>query len=170
MNQRGWVPFHSMGLGPLAIAWREDLLQKPRSLGHPSAFYGTKHVWFCPTADQDLKAPRRPISVKLGTPSRSILVDTGAPKRSILVQLEGAGGPILVIFGPPSRPLSAPGRPSFANFGHFWGWVPLLFCGAGSPFIQWGWDPFDSVGLSTTDGGVTVRLCCAVCTYVLEAA
>ena len=25
-NQWGWPPFHSLGLGPLAIDWREDLL------------------------------------------------------------------------------------------------------------------------------------------------
>ena len=56
------------------------------------------------------RAPRRPISVKLGTPTRPILVDTGASKRSILVKLEAAGGPILVNFGPPSRPLWAPGH------------------------------------------------------------
>ena len=59
--------------------------------------------------------------VKLGPPTRPILVDKGAPKRSILVKLEETGGPILVHFGPPSRPLWAPGRPIFANFGHFWG-------------------------------------------------
>ena len=40
--QWGWVPFHSMGLGPLAIDWREDLLQIPRSMQHPSAFYGAR--------------------------------------------------------------------------------------------------------------------------------
>ena len=45
-------------------------------------------------------APRRRISVKLGTLTRPILVDTGAPKRSILVKLEAVGGPILVHFGP----------------------------------------------------------------------
>ena len=44
----GWVPFHSMGLGPLAIDWREDLLQIPGSLEHLCAFYGAQHVWFCP--------------------------------------------------------------------------------------------------------------------------
>ena len=32
-----------------------------------------------------------------------------------------AGGPIEVNFGPPSGPLWAPGRPIFADFGHFWG-------------------------------------------------
>ena len=61
-------------------------------------------------------APRRPISVKLGTPTRPILVDTGGQKQSILVKLEAVGGPILVNFGPPSQPLWAPGRPIFANF------------------------------------------------------
>ena len=66
-------------------------------------------------------APRRPISVKLGTPTQPILVDTGAPKRSILVKIGAARGPRLVNFGLPSRPLWAPGRPIFANLGHFWG-------------------------------------------------
>ena len=51
----GWIPFYCVGLGPLAIKWREDLLQIPGSLEHPSAFYGAQHVWFCPTADPDLR-------------------------------------------------------------------------------------------------------------------
>ena len=51
----GWIPFYCVGLGPLAIDWREDLLQIPGSLEHPSAFYGAQHVWFCPNADPDLR-------------------------------------------------------------------------------------------------------------------
>ena len=61
------------------------------------------------------------ISVKLGTLTLPILADMTAHKHSILVKLEAVGGPILVHFGPPSQPLWAPGRPIFANFGHFWG-------------------------------------------------
>ena len=50
-KQWGWVPFPlcSVGLGPLAIDWWEDLLQIPSSLEHPPAFYGAQHVWFYPT-------------------------------------------------------------------------------------------------------------------------
>ena len=67
-------------------------------------------------------APRRPISVNLGTPTGPILVDTGAQKRSIfLVKLDAVGGPILVHFRPPSQSLWAPGRQIFANVGHFQG-------------------------------------------------
>ena len=51
----GWIPSYCVGLGLLAIEWREDLLQIPGSLEHPSAFYGAQHVWFCPTADPDLR-------------------------------------------------------------------------------------------------------------------
>ena len=51
----GWMPLNCVGLGPLAINWREDLLQIPSSLEHLSTFYGAQHVWFCPTADPDLR-------------------------------------------------------------------------------------------------------------------
>ena len=67
------------------------------------------------------RAPRRPISVKLGRLIRPILVDTGAQKRSILVKLEAVSGPILVHFGPHGQPLWAQGRPIFANFWPFFG-------------------------------------------------
>ena len=60
-------------------------------------------------------APRRPMSVKLGTLTRSILVATGAQKGSILVTLEAVGGPNSIFFWPPSQPLWAPGQPIFAN-------------------------------------------------------
>ena len=51
----GWVPFQSVGLGPLAIDWREDLLQILGSSEQPSTFYGGYHVWFCPTVDPNLR-------------------------------------------------------------------------------------------------------------------
>ena len=38
-NRCGWVPFYRVGLGPLALDRREDLLQIPSSLEHPFAFY-----------------------------------------------------------------------------------------------------------------------------------
>ena len=62
----GWIPFYCVGLGPLAIDWREDLLQILGSLEHPSAFYGAQHVWFCPTADPDLRGWVPFYSVGLG--------------------------------------------------------------------------------------------------------
>ena len=96
-NHWGWVPFLSMGLGPLAIDWREDLLQIPRSLEHPSAFYGAQHVWFCPTADQDLRGWVPFHYMELDPPS--IL------RGCVPFQSEGLG--------------------------------PLLFNGAGTPFILW---------------------------------
>ena len=49
-----------------------------------------------------------------------VRVDTGAPKRSSLVKFGVARGPILVNFGPPSRPVWAPGT---ANFRRFWPFV-----------------------------------------------
>ena len=162
----GWIPFYCVGLGPLAIDWREDLLQIPGSLEHPSAFYGAQHVWFCPTANPDLRGWVAFYSVGLGP-----------------LSISGAGSPFIVWgwipfycvgLGPLAIDwredlLQIPGsleHPSaFYGAQHVWfcpttdpnlrGWVafysvglgPLSISGAGSPFIVWGWIPFCCVGL-----------------------
>ena len=85
-------------------------------LGRRVSHFGPRDGQFWPIL-AFFGAPRRPISVKLGTLTRAILVDTSAQRRSILIKLEAVGGPIFVHFGPPSQPLWAPGQPLFANFG-----------------------------------------------------
>ena len=108
----GWIPFYCVGLGPLAIDWREDLLQIPGSLEHPSAFYGAQHVWFCPTADPDLRGWVPFYSVGLGPLSSN-----------------GAGSPPTLWGWVPFQSVGQ-GPPLLCGAG------PLLFSGAGTPFYS----------------------------------
>ena len=111
-----------MGLGPLAIEWREDLLHIPSSLEHPSALYGAQHVWFSPIIDPNLRGWVCFYCVGLDLP---FILQGCGPLQSV-----GLG------------PLSSNGAGSpFKQ----WDWVPfysvglrpLLFSGAGTPFILW---------------------------------
>ena len=141
-NLRGWIPFYCVGLGPLAIDWRQDLLQIPGSLEHPSAFYGAQHVWFCPTADPDLRGWVPFYCVGLGPPSSNGAGSPSAPWG--WVPLQSIGGRIYCRYLAPwsTRP------PSTAH--NMCGSVPLLIqiSGVGSPFTEWGWVPFQAMGLS----------------------
>ena len=163
----GWIPSYCVGLGPLAIEWREDLLQIPGSLEHPSAFHGAQHVWFCPTADPDLRGWVPFQAMGLGPLSIS---GVGSPFTVWgWVPLQSTGGRIYCRYLAPwsTRPpstvhsmcgsvpllilISGAGSPFTV-----WGWVPchamglgpLLLYGAGSPFNQWGRVPLYSVGLA----------------------
>ena len=120
LNQWGWIPSYSMGLGPLAIDWWEDLLQILGSLEHPSAFYGAQHVWFCPTADPDLRGWVPFYSVGLGPLSSN---GAGSPSYSMGL------GP-LSISGARS-PFTLWGWPPFIQ----WGWDPVLF--RGTEYHRW---------------------------------
>ena len=131
-KQWGCVPFYCVGLNPLAIDWREDILQIPSSLEHPSASYNAKHVWFCSTVDPNLRG---------WVPFYYVELDPPFIMRGWVPFQSPGLGPLSI---------NRAGSPSA-----LWGWVPfysmgpgpLSICGAAPPFIQWGWVPFYSVGL-----------------------
>ena len=138
-----------MGLGPLAIDWREDLLWIPGSLEHPSAFYGAQHVWFCPTADPDLRGWVPFYSVGLGPLSSKGAGSPSTPWGWVTSQSVGLG-PLAIDWREDllQIPSSSEHPSAFYGVEHVWfcptadpdirGWVPFLLCGAGSPFKQWG--------------------------------
>ena len=116
---------------------------------HLSAFYGAQHVWFCPTADLDLRGwvpfhymGRGPL----------LLCGAGSPFYSAglgPLSITGAGSPFKQWGWVPfysmrlsPRSISGAGSPSI-----IWSWIPVLFCEVGSPFKQWGCVPFQAMGL-----------------------
>ena len=68
-----------------------------------------------------LGVPRRPILVNSERQLGPFWLTQQRKDGEFSVKFEAVGGPILVHFGPPSQPLWAPGRPIFANFGHYSG-------------------------------------------------
>ena len=120
LNQLGWVPMQSTG-GRIYC----------RYLAHPSAFYGAQYVWFCPTADPNLRGWVPFYCVGLG----SAFYSAGLRPLSI----SGAGSPVkqwgwvpFYSMGPGALSISG-ARSPFT----LWGWAPFYSSVAGTPFILW---------------------------------
>ena len=157
-NQWGVFPFHSLELRPLVIDWREDLMHIPCSLAHPPAFYGTQHVWFCPTTDLDLRGWLPVHYIEGLVPFYCVGLHPPSTVRTwVPFQSEGLG-PL------PSNGVGSPstlwGRVPFQSVGlgplslhrvaspfYSAGLGPLSIKDAEAPLNQWGRVPFSWVGL-----------------------
>ena len=105
----GSFPFRSVGLGPLAINRREDLLQVPGPLEHPSAFLAME------LGPLSINGARSPF-IYMGLDPPSIV------RGCVPFQLEGLGPLLLYGVGSPLNQ---------------WGYVPFYYVGLGPLAIDW---------------------------------